>query len=421
MQTFQHHVVTQEEGANKTNIFMNKKTTYFLLFVLAVIIYGAFSYTYTYLENKKKALQEANIKAEQEKNRKLLISSTKSLDDLSKLVNSENLNKTIEQINTDLQNPENTQEVQNELIFRKAAVASLVRGGSDSSNNRLESIVLFDRFITSQATSESDIFRKDYAIVETVRNTFQCCLDVNSSSTKTIVQTLTEKYISQGYSKPVANLLMERELLTLVSPHHEYDSAVIYHNLTVITQLLDVRKAELSKELTATLYTELGAYIEKSGRGVPMLINSNVREIEVLLAYAYAYDIYHSFDPSKLTPEMNQNIDKNYQLAFTKLEQLHKQSTDTVTLNLFTIYNSVRYLRSMDKRYGKSINLTEQNRVASILLNSIKSSEDTQNIIASNLREYVKSGSFVNMGYIITLAKKNKEIGAYVTSLGIKY
>jgi hypothetical protein len=140
--------------------------------------------------------------------------------------------------------------------------------------------------------------------------------------------------------------------------------------------------------------------------------------VEAKSIHAYAFDIYHqkNGDAAKFADEINQNYEEVDALTPENI----RMNIDVVGLKEIKYYNILRYISSLNSRFGTKVDKKLQASLVDQWFTLKDSSPEVQ-VIAKNYftSPELKTGRFPSHTYFASLRTKYKSIDTYLKSIGV--
>lgn len=319
--------------------------------------------------------------------------------------------------------------VKNLILLRKVSAIADVRrqfGSTDSADIVAANKTLEDFINVSNATGTALRF-KDAAIASLGLSEVQCCtLATDPMGTPPFTSYTT--YKAMGYSDALAKLLAVDDLTQQVSAVGQGNIINRANAVDAELKILNGYSNQLKPDVLERIKTELGQHIA-------YYANLSPAEIAALpptgffsiRRFVTGYDVYTSLNVQKLTPAINADIDSRYESYNNDLLVLIANNKSVTAAREHLFYNQIRYLESLERRYGKHVDQKKINQIATSLITNVQSSKEVGNIAAWYLNQIwtLKKtnpdfarmyGSELNF---YTLAKTNTQVGSYLASIGI--
>jgi hypothetical protein len=403
--------VSLDENASqdKKTIFINsifKKSI--IIFVICVLIFVSVI-TVNYFNAKKSATSPYD--------RKVLMTTNEKVDIFLEDTSAKGQAAYREYVESALMDKNISDKTRNTLLLNKATVLAVVRGSSNSEAYEKESEEIFLKIIASSTKGVRQEFERDFATVAFVHQQKQCCGDLKSLNSS-YVDTIQKPHLKPGYSINLSDLLTMNDLLATVSPSSFDDIFKNTLKLAIQAEIIDFYGKVIDAETKASLLKDMASLIEMYPYSVPRTYrNRSSTELETKLYYAYGYDIYAS-SKDKLTSEENKKIDELYKNVLAVLEKELLTSNDKVSLNLMRIYNTARYITSLERRYGLSVSKEEISKNILTVIGIANSSTEIKTVFDRYLKETLR-GEHKNMATYVRLSSLNPEAKKYMNSIGI--
>ncbi len=391
-------------------------TALFLIVFFVIAVYFSIK---SYLGSNKNYTQENTTETEESRltkkqtEEKIIKEDEENLKDFSDYTSIKNQKEYIEELNKKIKNPNLSNTSKNLLLLRKAAVMATVRSDEDNNTKEVNSII--KSIVESKIENELDLFTKDFAIVTFLKLNFQNRFinDVSSVYPETV-----DKYKKLGYKDTLLTLISLNEIVSYVSKERKDDNNLIAVSIAIKSEIVNVYEKEVNKETYNLILKNLGDDLVLFNTSkLKTFTDPYNTTLESSLFYSYGYDIYQSKINKILSVEVNKKIDKNYEEVFTKLNS--SEYGDKISINMMTVFNSMRYTTSLNKRYGKNIDNKRLDEVIKNTLKAINYSEETQTITNMYIKENFYKGGYANWSYFISLGKTRDDVNNYIKSIGI--
>lgn len=323
-----------------------------------------------------------------------------------------------------LANPNLSQDTRNMLLLRKGIVLATRRGSQEiDTKTGDEATAIFTNFIDTippfsekSTTTPTNIFIRDFSLVAFANQQVQCC-GKSSSIKSTHLENIIKPYLAKGYPETLAGFMTLHTLLGEISQNQLDDLKAISLAIYVDSEILNKFKTQITSEDSVKVTKDLKNKIDFFPYGVTRTYTDLItKEVESKSYYAYGFDTYYSNLGTLPTKELNAKIDTNYKLVDTAIETSLKKGSNPTSLNIMRIVNSTKELSSMQRRYGTAMDKKYLDETITKIMTAIHSSPDVKAFADSHFKNYKQ---YDNIGYFVQLAKTNKTVADYVTSIGI--
>lgn len=401
-------ILNQAPKADETG---NKLKLIFTFLILIILFSSIYSYTKIYLKNRevvdlnKTTVTSNGIGYDTQKNK---------FESFQESSSAQNQGKYLAEIESSLTNPSLIEENKKALLLRKAIALSTVRSNNPTNIVAANSI-LKTLITTSNGKTESDLYMRDFAIVAFEESNFQ---NISFNNVKDTFPEIFKKYSDKNYPETVSVLLSLNEISNLVSAQRKLDISLISVSVLIKSELLLNYKNNLSERDTQLVLDGLRKDLSLFKDAKPLTFKNETRVgILPYLYYSYGYDAYNSSINRNLSSEMNEEINRNYDNVITLIE--NSTTTDKIGVNVMNIYNSMRYMTSINRRYGDNVDKSKLNTIVTNTLNSINYSQETKDIADMYIKENINNNNYRNWSYFISLGRTRDDVNKYLESIGI--
>lgn len=404
-----------------------KKTRAAVLFVgvcviLFFVVTSGYSYIKNYLADKgavEMAAQERQKAAEQQA---ILKVDFVQFQEFTKLPSVENQKKYLAGVEGRMKDQAANQDTRNVLLLRKAFALAEVRGDDLDGEKKREALMLFGNFILSTSTKTQDVYFKDLSAKGFVYLSMQCCgIRPLDGAVGDMYHGMRKPYEDEGYRRDgLGELFTLRDILKKVSLPKQQDRDYAANAFNLDSSIISLAQGgELKTGDYTRVMSDLGKLLESFNTLGILSSTKTVRD--TLLPqeeFVRAYDVYNSQNLASVTPEINKKIDENYESFFNDLAQAESEGQDSIGINTMRMFSGMRYLRSMDRRYGNSADQSTFTRVLDLTIKAINSSESLKK--AFSVYAKANNGSYIEVNYFVSLSKKNEKVASLLKANGIE-
>jgi len=402
------------------NLPSNKRKIVLLFVLLLCLILIPVSF-FIYINFSKDNINQNNRNGLNSASTSKFQENTNLLEETSKRTSIINVDNFIEDSNEKINDPTINDYEKDLLLLRKAIFLNVNRAENQRERGD-ESVKIYKDLIdrNSGRTYASALYIKDFAIIAGSKLQLECCVNDREAFVK--YSDDRYKYLAyqkDGYTIEVARLLALDNILKEVSPAREKDIAFKNTTLDLRSRLLYSYGNKLSSPDKQRILDELKSDLDQYGTYIPMTYTDLVTtKVFAPAIYAFSYDIYHQ--NKGLNKDINSQIDRNYEAVANTEARDFGGDLDIFSYNQSKYHSYLRYIYSINKRYGSSVDKTKSERAITETLTLINSSEELKTMSKNwfNSQE-VKLGQYLATSYFISLRSKYKEIDDYMKSIGI--
>lgn len=315
------------------------------------------------------------------------------------------------------------------ILLRKASVVADIRRGDQSvQTQRLKSAnETLESFILVPNATGTALSYKDAAITALGLSVLQCC-SLSSENMSIAPFGSYTRYRAAGYGDTLSRLLAVDDLTQLVSSSGRKNLINQANAADAELKIINGYAHQLSStdlvRIRSELATNVSYYQSLSTDTIKSLSVSDQFTLRRILA---AYDVYVTSESEVVSTATNKDIDARYESYASILNGLVASGNSVDGAREHIFYNDIRYLESLERRYGKNVDQRKITSVVQDLLLNVRASDETQSIASWYLigvkklddvdpdaaRMYMPELNFYR------LAKTNKEVATYLQSIGI--
>lgn len=263
----------------------------------------------------------------------------------------ESLSNYVDEIAEQLNNPNTPLEAKKILMLKKALMLGTTRTDSVAIDSMSEAASLLrsvDQFIPQ---NDTDLSLKNSVVPSYLLLLIVSCY--SSALGDELPAPYNEEYDrlrQEGYAEKAAMILS----------YLKYGDEALHENFSNDRITIALRaylasmylygfggeRPELDAEILQGLKEEVAKY---PAAEAILMIGDFKGEIEPAMYYAFAYDFAHTYGDQSVTPEINEQINANYEAVFDMVET--KIQADETGKSIVNLLNIVNYLDSLHRRF----------------------------------------------------------------------